>query len=248
MRSNRLSLIAIGLLSIALLVSLALNYALYERGERYYSELNVVRLDPLGLSYYRDAAPPDSALPLVVFYGDSRAASWPKPSLDQFEFVNRGIDAQTSVQVLERFDYDIRPLRPKIIVIQVGINDLKTIPLFPEDRQVIVTNCEQNIQRLTEESADAGAIVILTTIFPVGEVPLERRLVWSDEVGVAIGDANDFIRSLVGDQVIILDAYSILVGDDGRTKPEYSQDLLHLTAAGYQRLNRELIPILETVN
>ena len=186
MKSHRRSLILVGLLLIALLVSLALNYALYKQGKRYYSDLNAVRLDPLGLSYYGDAAPPESGLPLVVFYGDSRAASWPSADLGQLELVNRGIPAQTSAQVLGRFDYDIKPLRPEVILIQVGINDLKTIPLFPEDRQAIVADCEENIQRIVEKSTDLGARVILTTIFPAGEVPLERKLFWSDEVAVAI--------------------------------------------------------------
>ena len=247
MKSHRRSLILVGLVLIALLVSVALNYALYKQGKRYYSELNALRLDPLERRYFKDTEPPESGLPLVVIYGDSRAASWPSADLGQLEFVNRGIPAQTSVQVLERFDYDIKPLRPKVMLIQVGINDLKTIPLFPDNRQVIVANCKENIQRLVEKSIDLGASVILTTIFPVGEVPLERRLFWSDEVDVAIGDVNDYIRSLAGGQVTVLDAHSVLVGDNGSTRPEYSQDQLHLTAAGYRRLNSELMPILENV-
>jgi hypothetical protein len=52
MKSHRRFLSAVGLLSIVLLVSLVLNYALYKRGEEYYLQLNALRLDPLGLNYY----------------------------------------------------------------------------------------------------------------------------------------------------------------------------------------------------
>lgn len=39
--------------------------------------------------------------------------------------------AQTSAQVVWRFAEHIAPLQPDKIILQVGINDLKTIPLFP---------------------------------------------------------------------------------------------------------------------
>jgi lysophospholipase L1-like esterase len=45
-----------------------------------------------------------------------------------FSFVNRGINTQTSAQVLGRFDKHVVPLHPNIVIVQVGINDLKTIP------------------------------------------------------------------------------------------------------------------------
>jgi lysophospholipase L1-like esterase len=63
-------------------------------------------------------------------------------------------------------------------------------------------------------------------------------------VAVAIEEGNDYIRSLEGEAVIVFDAYSVLVGEDGKIKPEYSRDLLHLNVAGYERLNGELVKIL----
>ncbi len=231
--------------SIILLLSLVLNYILYKQGEQYYLQLNALRLDPLGLSYFTNATPESSGLPLVVFFGDSRAANWPKPADKKFEFLNRGIGSQTTVQVLERFDTHIKPLRPKAIVIQVGINDLKTIPLFPEDRETIVVHCEKNIQRIVDKSLDLDATIILTTIFPIGEIPIERRPFWNNGVEQSITRVNTYIRSLAADKVVILDAYSVLLGAKGKIKPEYGYDLLHLTDAGYLRLNDELVPLLQ---
>ncbi len=236
------------LAAVFLLGSIALNYFLFQQGQWYYLQLNMERLDPLGLSYYPTTPDQRDSTNLnrttVVFFGDSRAESWPAPDLPQFEFVHRGIGSQTSQQALLRFDYHIKPLQPRIIVVQIGINDLKTIPLFPKRKDAIIANCKENIRQIVVRSTDLGAKVILTTIFPIGEVPIERRPFWSDDVAPAIEQVNAYIRSMKEEKVIVFDAYSVLVGKNGTSVPSYSQDLLHLNAAGYERLNQEFARVL----
>jgi lysophospholipase L1-like esterase len=183
-----------------------------------------------------------------VFFGDSRAASWPAPSgLDLFEFINRGIGAQTSAQVVLRFDEHVAPLQPQLIVVQVGINDLKTVPLFPESVSTIVENCKTNIGRIVTLSSDLGANVILTTIFPVGFVPFERRLLWSDDIPLALNEVNTYIRSLAREDVIILDTYSLLANSEGVMRSEFAIDTLHLNTAGYDVLNQQLVTVLTSL-
>jgi lysophospholipase L1-like esterase len=250
MKGGRCSRLVVGLLLGLLLASLILNYYLFRQGRHYYLQLNATRLDPLGLSYY--PTDPDAqnsvnpALVRVVFFGDSRAASWPAPpGLDQFEFINQGIGAQTSEQVVLRFDYHVAPLRPQILVVQVGINDLmKTIPLFPERRAVIVARCQENVHQIVSRATELGATVILTTIFPLAEVPLERRPFWSGEVALAIEELNVYIRSLAGENVFVLDAFAILADDSGLARTAYSRDFLHLNATGYDALNDALAHVL----
>ncbi len=240
--------IALVLLVAVLLASVALNLFLYRQSRWYYLQLNETRLDPLGLGYYpieaNQQSNTDPARKTVVFLGDSRAAEWPSPALDQFEFVNRGIGSQTTAQVSQRFDYHIRPLHPHIVIIQVGTNDLKTIPLFPEQRASIVADCKANIQRIVERSVNDGAQVILTTIFPLGQVPLERRPFWSDDVAIAIDDVNKYIASLKSEEVKVFDTGLILADGEGTVKSLYSKDFLHLNAQGYNALNAELIRTL----
>jgi lysophospholipase L1-like esterase len=249
MKANRIAII---LLSILLLASIALSLVLYARGRHYYRQLNEVQLDPLGLNHYpagAEIAPiPSSPAKRVVFFGDSRARDWTLPSgMEQFEFINRSIGNQTTAQVLERFDEHVAPLQPDILILQVGINDLKTIPLFPERREATVADCETNIERIVSRAVDAGATVILTTIFPLGKVPLERRLFWSDEVGERLEEVNASLTALAGEQVIVLDSASILANEGGIVRDEYSRDLLHLDERGYQALNEELARILLTL-
>lgn len=241
MKRPPLVLIALGL---ALALSLGANALLYERAARYYRELNAVRLDPLDLRAFPAAPPAEMARPLVVFFGDSRAQDWPAPALDGVALLNRGIGAQTCAQAAGRFDAHIAPLRPDALVLQVGVNDLKTIPLFPDQSQAIAADSAACIRQIVERASAAGSAVVLTTIFPVGAAPLERRLFWSDDIAQAITDVNAELRGLASDRVVVLDAYALLAGADGLLRPEYSQDELHLNAAGYAVLNAALAAAL----
>lgn len=232
---------------MVLLGSIVLNVYLYREIRKYYTQLYAVELDPLGFSHFQhEVVPQTIGKSTLVFFGDSRAAQWSPPQLEGYTFINRGIGNQTSTQVLLRFEEHIQPLKPDIVVIQVCINDLKTIPLFPERKQEIIATCEENIKLLVQKSLDLDATVILTTVFPAsGYVPLARTLVWSNDIYEAIKEVNRFILSLKNEDVIIFDTTSILSDLEGNTKLEYAYDLLHLNAEGYEVLNMELVQILE---
>lgn len=249
-KRSRSEIIASGIIFIITLTSVLLNIFLYREMMKYYKLLYASELDPLGLSYYQTQPVEHSSdLPMVVFFGDSRASQWVTPTLEGFAFVNRGIGNQTSAQVASRFEFHASPLKPEIIIIQVGINDLKTIPLFPERKGEIISNCERNIDKIVYDSLANNATVILTTIIPAsGNVPLARKLVWSDEIYKAIAEVNSHIAGLASDKVIVLDAASLVSDSDGKTKPEYSADLLHLNRAGYKAINLELVKILQTLD
>jgi lysophospholipase L1-like esterase len=235
---------------VALVVSLTFNAILFLQARSYYLQLNTTNLDPLGLSAFSaDSQPnsiPTTSTTTVVFFGDSRAEMWPIPrQLKGFSFINRGINTQTSVQVLGRFDQHVLPLHPRIILIQVGINDLKTIPLFPHRKDTIIRNCKANIQQIVARSVNSGATVILTTIFPIGPVPLTRQLFWSPDIAQAVLEVNAYLYSLKAKNILILDAYSLLA-EKGQVKSNYVRDTLHLNERGYKVLNQELTKILST--
>lgn len=238
------------LLVAVLLVSLLAVVFVYQRGREYYLQLNATKLDPPGLGAYDTDAlsDPEPGRIRVVFFGDSRARAWPAPpGLADIEFINRGIDNQTSAQILGRFDNHVRTASPQVVIVQACINDLKAIPLFPERRASIVADCMGNIEQIVSESEAQGADVILATIFPLGEVPLERKLFWSDDVADAIDEVNVYLFSLEKDGVVVMDTDSILADGRGVVRNEYSRDLLHLTEEGYDALNKELVRILKTL-
>lgn len=249
-KQKRLFRLFLLLCIISLMVSLAFNFLLFFRAKYYYLKLNSTNLDPFGLQAFsaKTLPPVDAATSTatVVLFGDSRAEMWRVlPNFKEFSFVNRGVDTQTSAQVLGRFDKHVAPLDPTIVIVQVGINDLKTIALFPEQKAAIIANCKANIQQIVERSVNSGATVILTTIFPIGPVPLIRQPFWSPDIAQAVLEVNDYLYSLKTKDVLILDTYSLLA-ENGRTKSDYVYDTLHFNERAYKMLNQELTKVLST--
>ncbi|MFB2935947.1 hypothetical protein ACE1B6_11895 [Aerosakkonemataceae cyanobacterium BLCC-F154] len=125
-KSSQLIRLTLILSITALLTSVVLNVILFIAARHFYLLLNQTRLDPLGWQRFSDKSQSvdlsNNSQTKVVFFGDSRAEEWTFPSEIK------------GFYVLGRLAKQVLPLRPQIIIVQVGINDLKTIPLFP-DRQ-----------------------------------------------------------------------------------------------------------------
>ena len=238
-----------GLIAL-LVISLGFNYFLVKRYRHAYRELSRVTLDPLGLNQFAPEPTAETEArdgKLVIFFGDSRAAAWPSPAVDHAAFVNRGVNGQTSAQAALRYALDTAPLRPDVVVVQVGINDLRVIPALGDDSTAVTittATTAANIRHIVEQAAAGGATVVLTTIFPVQTPPWQERMFWSEEVLTAVTAVNQDIRAQATDRILVLDAYALLVNDNGELADAYAQDYLHLNAAGYRRLNDALRDVL----
>ena len=233
---------------VILLSGLILNFWFQNQRNRQYIIIESLRLDPYQIKIYPsnpNSLKRDLSKPLVVFFCDSRAYEWSAIANIPIEFANRGINGQTTNQVLGRTSAHVASLSPNFVVVQVGINDLKHIATFPNESQSIVTNCKQNIQKIVDELLkEPKTTVILTTIFPVPDSSQFQRSSWSDDVDRAIIEVNHFIKSLKSDRVIILDAATLLADERGKVRQIYQRDFLHLNESGYTMLNKELSKIL----
>jgi lysophospholipase L1-like esterase len=235
------------LLLLLLIVSLVANVLLYREAVDGYRRLSEQQLDPYGLKHpnFSDPAPATSpsTRPIAVFYGDSRARMWTEPKVPGLTFINRGIGAQTTEQVRGRMDEHLLALSPRVVILQVGVNDLKAIGVLPHLHQHIVIECRRNIHEIINRAEASGAIVVVTTIFPSGEVPMTRRPVWSPQIETAIEEINADLRMLGSERVIVFDAWKLLERN-GRVREELSADTLHLNARGYEVLNEKLQVVL----
>lgn len=234
-------------LALGLAASLGLNGYLVHVGHGYEQAAEAVRLDPAGLGVHagaRSRAPAEG--PVLVFFGDSRAAMWPPPVGTAYHIENRGVGFQTTAQMLLRFDADVARLHPAVVVFEGGVNDLKAIADFPERRREIVTDCEANIEQIVKQCRRTGARVVLTTVFGIGDLALWRRPFWSRDVAAAVHEVNAFLPRLVGDGVVLFDVSAVLAGkgDGDGIQHGYQRDHLHLTPAGYAALNERLLPVL----
>ncbi len=235
-----------------LLASLGANWWLGQEALHNFAAMSEVRLDPIGAKFYeadRARVPatggPDA--PSVVLFGDSRAVMWPTPSVPGYRVINRGIGNQTTAQILLRFDVDVAPLRPAVVVLEGGINDLKTLTEFPERRGAIVADCEANLGRIVDKCRQLGATVVLMNIIGIGHIPLWRRPFWSSEIANAVREVNAFLPRLAGDKVLLVDAGPLLADERGDIRAEYWWDYLHLSPAGYDALDRAVVPLLSAL-
>jgi lysophospholipase L1-like esterase len=245
---NKVFKIVVLLLVLLLFASVALNILCIRRGLSYYRALQWSRLDPIGervlATEDHKLREPELGEVRVILFGDSRMAYWkPLPSLQHCQLVNRGISGQTTAQTLLRLEADVIRLKPAIAVLQVGINDLKTIGLLPERKNEIIRSCRENISTAVARIAEHDIRAVILTVFPPGPVDLFRRPVWSSDIYKGVEDVNQMIRDLNGRGITVVDCDSILVSDNG-LKSEYVQDTFHLTSAGYEALNNALSPVL----
>lgn len=235
-------------LLVALVGSIALNVALGFAFYSTYSDLQGIRLDPTDAALFAGArVPPRSpGTTRIVLVGDSRARAWSDPPLPAgCEAINRGVNRQTTAQVLLRLDRDVIALGADVAVVQVGVNDLKTLGLFDHGRRhAVVEDCRAHVVEIVGRLRRAGITVVLLTIFPVGPPGLLRRPVWSDATIDAIDDVNATIRRLDGPGVLVVDCDTCL--RQGRhINPALALDTLHLNANGYRALDVAARPAIE---
>ena len=235
-------------LVVLLASSVMLNVVLMRRFFDCYRRLQMICLNPAGWGAFEETQlPPDNgrAEPLVVLLGDSRIAQWsPCPAVAGCHIVNRGVSGQTTAMALLHWEREPLLARASVAVIQIGINDLKQVGLFPERARLIVDSCWRNIRELVDRMVASNIDVVLLTVFPTGPVGLLRRPIWSEEVVTAVDEINGRLLSLNGPRVSVLDCDPVLKSG-GRLRRGYAQDTLHLTPKAYEALNGRLTPVLE---
>ena len=203
-----------------------------------------VYLDDFGqLSRYRDAnaglSPPAPGEDRVVFLGDSITDSW---NLGTYfparPYINRGISGQTTTQMLVRFRRDVIDLKPRVVVILAGTNDIagNTGPMQLED-------IEANYASLAELAAANGIRVILASVLPVHNYTPAAADYFADRAPARIVALNRWMKSWCDAHgALYLDYFSAMVDAQGFMRRDLADDGLHPNAAGY----RVMAPLLES--
>ena len=101
----------------------------------------------------------------VVFMGDSITEEWSRLYPNYFEersYINRGIGGQTTPQMLIRFKQDVVDLRPAVVVILAGTNDIAG-NTGPSNVKMIT----DNIFSMATIATAYGIQVVLSSVLPV---------------------------------------------------------------------------------
>lgn len=191
------------------------------------------------LNYYREANrsimearhndPNDSQKNWVVFMGDSGTQGWTEKDPDFFtdnHFIGRGINGQTTPQMLLRFRQDVIELSPKVVVILGGANDIAG-NTGPSSIDMIMDNLMSMV-----ELAQANHIkVVLCSILP------SNHYYWIPELKPAdsIIELNQRIKAYAQENRIpFVDYYTPLVDDEKGLNAAYRIDSAHPSLEGYK--------------
>ena len=187
--------------------------------------------DWANLARYRDAnaqlAPPAAGEQRVVFMGDSITDGWGRsaPFFPGKPYVNRGISGQTTPQMLVRFRQDVVALKPAVVVILAGTNDVagNTGPSTPE-------MIEDNFMSMVDIAKANKIAVVLSSILPASDYPWKPGM----DPGPKIAALNVWLKAYAEkNHVVYLDYYSAMVDNKLGLAPELAKDGVHPTPAGY---------------
>jgi lysophospholipase L1-like esterase len=165
----------------------------------------------------------------VVFLGDEITENWgtgKTPFFPGKPYFNRGITRQTAAQLLVRFRQDVLSLKPKVVVIQAGTNDIASV-MGPSPEAVMA----EHFMSMVELAKLHGVRVVLASITPVCDCVTKQT--GRRPPGKIIG-ANGWLKGYAKESgSIYLDYYSVLA--DGRNmKKELTVDGVLPNDAGYQ--------------
>ena len=196
------------------------------------------------VGYYSDdnAALIASKAPVdVVFMGDSITEGWfdKRPGFFSRGRIDRGISGQTTSQMVLRMMSDVVALRPRVVHIMGGTNDIagNTGPMTPE-------MSENNIRAMTDIAQRNGIKVLIASVPPAASFP------WAPAIQTrpAIAELNHRLKQLAHETGSVwVDYHPVLDDGTGAMKPGFAVDGVHPTEAGYDAMARVIDPILARV-
>ncbi|HYJ45924.1 MAG TPA: SGNH/GDSL hydrolase family protein [Pyrinomonadaceae bacterium] len=194
------------------------------------------------LARYHEAdtkvTPPAKDEKRVVFMGDSITDGWDNEGNGGFfpgkPYINRGISGQTTPQMLIRFRPDVIALKPRVVVILAGTNDIagNTGPMTLEA-------IEDNLASMAELARANGIRVVLSSLLPISDYEKNKegkQIVRSvQRPPEQIKALNEWMkRYAAANKMTYLDYYSAMVDEKGFLKDELSNDGLHPNPKGYE--------------
>lgn len=196
------------------------------------ADIQRLLLDWPNLGRYREAnaalPPPAAGENRVVFFGDSITEGWSRNGafFPGRPYVNRGIGGQTTPQMLVRFRQDVVALRPKVVVILAGTNDIAG-NTGPSTIEMI----EDNIASMTELAKANGIAVVLSSVLPVYDYPWKPGLQPAPKI-VAL---NKWMREYAARTGAVYLDYWTAMADERQGLPKnLAYDEVHPTEEGFR--------------
>jgi lysophospholipase L1-like esterase len=165
----------------------------------------------------------------VVFMGNSITEGWSRIDPGFFSdkpYVNRGISGQTTPQMLIRFRPDVINLKPSVVVILAGINDIAG-NTGPSTLEMI----EDNLASMCELAKANGIPVVLSSVLPAIDFPWRPGMQPAEKVV----QLNTWIKNYSEKNgCVYLDYFTPMADEHHGLKAELTFDGVHPNLAGYK--------------
>ena len=176
----------------------------------------------------------------VVFMGNSITQGWKDTHPDFFKknpYFDRGISGQTTPQMLLRFRQDVINLKPKVVVILAGTNDIagNTGPVTLE----MIMN---NIASMAELAKMNGIQPLLCSVLPAFDYPWKHGM----EPNIKIPKLNEMIKAYAKKMnFIYVDYFTPMAEPNNAMKAELTYDGVHCTSKGYDVMESIVVPAIQ---
>ena len=209
--------------------------------DQYRASRIAIYTDDFGqLARYREADAALAAVPAsagaarenrVVFLGDSITDYW---KLENYfpgkPYINRGVDGQTTPEMLVRFRQDVIDVHPKVVVVLAGTNDIAGVT-----GRTLNEDIEANYASMAELARVHGIRVVFASVLPVHNYTPDAEESFALRPRERILELNKWMKNYCAkERLVYLDYFSALVDERGVLKRALADDGVHPTDAGYK--------------
>ena len=166
----------------------------------------------------------------VIFFGDSITDMW---KLEEYftgkPYINRGISGQTTPQMLVRFRQDVINLRPRVVVILAGTNDIAG-----NTGSMLLEDIEADYASMAELGRANEIKVVFSSVLPVHNYTPQSQDLFAQRPPEKILQLNRWLKDYCASNgLIYLDYFNAMVDEKGLLKRDLAEDGLHPNKAGY---------------
>jgi len=165
----------------------------------------------------------------VVFIGNSITEGWVKSHPEFFSennYTGRGISGQTTSQMLLRFQQDVVALKPKLVVINGGTNDIaQNTGVYDPDFSF------NNIKAMADIAQSNGIRVMIASVLPAASFPWRKEV---SDVPQKVDALNNRLKQYAYiNKITFIDYNTAMRDEKGGMRESLAKDGIHPTPAGY---------------
>lgn len=167
----------------------------------------------------------------AAFIGNSITDFWMDLDPNFFtsnNYVSRGVGGEATHHLVARFREDVINLKPKVVVINGGVNDIS------DDKGYNPDFTFNNIVAMAKLAHEQGIKVVITSVTPV------KTYYWNPEFKGAperISAMNERLKQYaLENNFAYVDYHTSLTTEDGGLNPDYGPDGVHPSLDGYKMM------------